>query len=187
MGKKESKAELLVRKGPLAFREETGGAPMVVLYPRNRYRNVYLSRSLKEPGTGLFYYALQTSDRNLRKFLTNLIEDLDASTAGFGQHLRSSLSAKGKATDLAAALAEDLNELSSESFTLLLDQFDRLPEKDETKRFMEALLQDLPQQCQIIINARDQAYLPWFDLVEAKKAAVLGAEYVRVLGDARKP
>ncbi|MBN1966361.1 MAG: bacterial transcriptional activator domain-containing protein [Anaerolineae bacterium] len=173
-----SKAEQMVYEGPSAFRKETEEAPLVVLYPRNRYRNVYLSRYLKEPDTGLHYYALQTSDRNLRKFLNNLIDDLDATTRHFGANLRASLSAKGKAPDLAAALAEDLAGISSEPFTLLLDQFDRLPEKDETKRFMEVLIDKLPDHCQLLINAREQAYLPWFDLVEAQKAHVLGAEYV---------
>ncbi len=173
-----SKAEELVHKGPLAIRTETGDSPLVVLYPRNRYRNAYLQRYLREPDTGLYYYALQTTDRNLRKFLNNFIEDMDATTDGFGSHLRAALTAKGKAPELAAAMGEDLRELSSEPFTLLLDQYDRLPEKDETKRFMEALVEHIPEHCQIIINAREQAYLPWFDLVSEKKATVLGAEYV---------
>lgn len=172
------KAEELVQQGPVAFREATGESPLVVLYPRNRYRNAYLARYLKEPDTGLYYYALQTSDRNLRKFLNNLIDDLEATTPRFGEHLRAALAAKAKAPELAVALCEDLNALSSEPFTLLLDQYDRLPEKDETKRFMEVLAQHIPPQCQIMINAREQAYLPWFDLVFDKKAAVLGAEYV---------
>ncbi|GAB4573902.1 MAG: hypothetical protein Kow0077_17810 [Anaerolineae bacterium] len=173
-----SKAQRIINEGPLAIKRATGGSPMVVLYPRNRYRNPYLSRYLKEPDCGLYYYALQTSDRNLRRFLTNLIEDLDASTDGFGQHLRAAIAAKARAEDLAIALAQDLNELSSEPFALLLDQYDRLPEKEETKRFMETLIQHIPEQGQIIINAREQAYLPWFDLVDEKKATVLGAEYV---------
>ncbi len=172
------KAEEIVQRGPEAFRKATGDSPLVVLYPRNRYRNLYLARYLKDPDSGLYYYALQTSDRNLRKFLTNLIEDLNASTDGFGEHLRAALAAKAKAPELAAALCEDLNELSSEPFSLLLDQYDRLPEKDETKRFMEALVEHMPPQGQIIINAREQAYLPWFGLVSEKKASVLGAEYV---------
>ncbi len=173
-----SKAERIVRDGPLAIKKETGGSPLVVLYPRNHYRNAYLARYLKEPDCGLYYYALQTTDRNLRKFLNNLIEDMDASTDGFGAALRAALSAKAKAPDLAAALAEDLRNLSSEPFTLLLDQYDRLPEKEETRRFMEALIQRIPEQAQIVINAREQAYLPWFDLVSEQKARVLGAEYV---------
>lgn len=173
-----SKAEKLVQKGPEAIRTATGESPLVVLYPRNRYRNAFLSRYLKDPDTGLFYYALQTSDRNLRKFLDNLIEDLDASTDGFGANLQTALTAKSKAPELAAALAADLNMLSSEPFTLLLDQYDRLPEKDETKRFMEALIEQIPPQCQILINSRDQAYLPWIDLVSTDKATVLGAKYI---------
>lgn len=172
------KAERIISEGPLAIKRETGGSPMVVLYPRNRYRNAYLARYLKEPDCGLFYYALQTTDRNLRKFLNNLIEDLNASTDGFGASLRSALTAKAKAPDLAAALADDLAELSSEPFTLLLDQYDRLPEKEETKRFMEALIDQIPEHGQIVINAREQAYLPWFDLVSEERARVLGAEYV---------
>ncbi len=173
-----SKAEELVKKGPTAIRKATGDSPVVVLYPRNRYRNAYLQKYLREPDTGLFYYALQTSDRNLRKFLNNLIHDMDASTEGFGANLRSALSAKAKAPQLAEAMAEDLAALSGNPFSLLLDQYDRLPEKDETKRFMEALVANIPAHCQIIINAREQAYLPWFDLVSEKKATVLGAEYV---------
>jgi DNA-binding SARP family transcriptional activator len=174
-----SKAETLVREGPTAIREETGDMPMVVLYPRNRYRNAYLSRYLREPDSNLYYYALQTSDRNLRKFLHNLISDLNASTTfGFGRNLQAALASKGKAPALAEALCADLNELNSEPFTLLLDQYDRLPEKDETKKFMEAVITNIPPQCQIIINAREQAYLPWFDLVSDKKASLLGAEYV---------
>ena len=172
------KAERIISEGPLAIKKETGGSPMVVLYPRNRYRNAYLSRYLKEPDCGLYYYALQTTDRNLRKFLNNLIDDLNASTDGFGSHLQAALSAKARAHDLAAALAKDLDALSSEPFTLLLDQYDRLPEKEETKRFMEALIDKIPEQAQIIINAREQAYLPWFDLVSEERAKVLGAEYV---------
>jgi len=173
-----SKAERLIQEGPLALKKETGGSPLVVLYPRNRYRNAYLSRYLREPDCGLYYYALQTTDRNLRKFLNNLIEDLDASTDGFGDNLRAAIAAKARAQDLAAAFSEDLCALSSEPFTLLLDQYDRLPEKEDTKRFMEALIEHMPAHGQIIINAREQAYLPWFDLVSEQKATVLGAEFV---------
>lgn len=173
-----TKAEKLIMKGPEAIRKATNENPLVVLYPRNRYRNAYLSRYLKNPDTGLYYYALQTSDRNLRKFLDNLIDDLNASTDGFGANLQTALVAKSKAPELAAALSEDLNALSSEPFTLLLDQYDRLPEKDETKRFMEALLDHIPPQCQILINSRDQAFLPWIDLVSTDKATLLGAKYV---------
>ncbi len=68
--------------------------------------------------------------------------------------------------------------MSSEPFTILLDQYDRLQQKEETRRFMEAVIAHIPPQCQIIINAREQAYLPWFDLVTDQKATVLGAEYV---------
>ncbi len=173
-----SRAEELVQMGPEAFRQATNNARLVVLYPRNRYRNAFLSKYLKEPGSGLFYYALQTSDRNLRKFLTNLIEDLSAMNEQFGVHVRAALAAKAKATDLAAALGEDLNSLSAEPFVLLLDQFDRLPEKDETQKFMEALTGFIPPQAQVMINAREQSYLPWFTLVSAQRATVLGAEYV---------
>jgi DNA-binding SARP family transcriptional activator len=173
-----SKAEEIISGGPAAIREETGGSSLVVLYPRNRYRNAYLARFLKEPETRLYYYALQTSDRNLRKFLNNLIDDLDASTGDFGANLRQSLASKGKAPDLAAALCEDLAGLTNKQFTILLDQFDRLPEKDETKRFMEVLVENMPEHGQILINAREQAYLPWFDLVSDKRAEVMGAEYV---------
>ncbi len=173
-----SKALEIVHGGPEAIRKETGGASLVVLYPRNHYRNAYLSRFLKDSETGLFYYALQTTDRNLRKFLNNLIEDMEASYEDFGKNLRAALSAKGKASDLAVAMAEDLKTLSSEPFTLLLDQFDRLPEKDETKRFMEVLAEHIPPHAQVIINAREQAYLPWFGLVSEKRATVMGAEYV---------
>ncbi len=173
-----SKAETIISQGPAAIRQATGDSPLVVLYPRNRYRDVYLSRYLKEPDTGLHYYALQTADRNLRKFLHNLIDDLNEYSTEFGKNLKAALTAKGKATDLAAALGQDLSALSSEPFTLLLDQYDRLPEKEETRRFMEALVKVIPPQCQILINAREQAYLPWIDLVTQGQATVLGAKYV---------
>lgn len=175
-------AEELVQKGPKGFRQATGGARLVVLYPRNRYRNAFLSRYLSVPNSGYYYYALQTSDRNLRKFLVNLVEDLNALTGHFGSHVRAALAAKAKAPELAEALCGDLNELSSDPFAILFDQYDRLPEKDETKRFMEALVECIPSQCQVVINAREQAYMPWFDLVSAQKAAVLGAEYVPEAG-----
>lgn len=163
---------------PEGFRQATNNSRLVVLYPRNRYRDAYLSKYLKDPDSGFYYYALQTSDRNLRRFLMNLVSDLKAITGDFGESISAALSAKAKAPDLAVALSEDLNGLSSEPFVLLFDQYDRLPEKDETKKFMNTLVDKIPPQCQIVTNAREQAYMPWFDLVSGGRAAVLGAEYV---------
>lgn len=171
-------SEVLKEMTPEGFRAATNDARLVVLYPRNRYRDAYLAKYLKEPKSGFYYYSLQTSDRNLRRFLINLVNDLKAITGTFGENVSAALTSKAKVSDLAIAFTDDLNNLSSDPFVILLDQYDRLPEKDETKRFMNALVDLIPPQCQVVINARERAYMPWFDLVSTERAAVLGASYV---------
>jgi DNA-binding SARP family transcriptional activator len=154
------------------FEDQLRDKPIAIIYPRHRGRGALVSMFMQHYGQQLVYYNL-VNEQPLRGWLDTMINSA-IFPVGFDQ-TRAALDQKAEPEDLAAAFGADLDALRSDSYMLLLDQFDKLQFDKAADRFFR----ELPAQLghvQIVINARLLGLQPWNDLVLAGQAAVVGDE-----------
>lgn len=164
----------LIDQSYQTFRDQSAGAQVVLLHPRGRYRSVLVARLINAPELRVFYYAMGPDDINVSSFLSGLIHDLAGQYPMFGRHLSILTPDEQADTDtLVGALAQDLNEVSTEPFLLILDEYDRSDSADDVQVFVERLIGRLPAHCKLVINSRTLPRLPWVSLIAQKQAILL--------------
>ncbi|MBN1120144.1 MAG: hypothetical protein JXJ17_03635 [Anaerolineae bacterium] len=147
---------------------------LLLIHPSSRYRTLLIAALLDSPPCPLFYYSLGVTDVSLAQLLTGLAHDLADQSPTFGRRLNQVRSNYPDDFDqLAAALAEDLAELSEGDYLLILDEYDRADNIPEIQTFVEYLLDYLPDNCHLLINSRSLPRLPWVALVAKHQAVVL--------------
>jgi DNA-binding SARP family transcriptional activator len=147
---------------------------LLLIHPNSRYRTLLIASLINEPPCPLFYYGLGTEDTSLAQLLAGLTHDLAVQYPTFGRRINKVR--HESPDDLAAqaeALAADLDELSEDDYILILDEYDRVDAADEAQIFFAAILDVLPPQCHLLINARTLPRLPWVALVARHEAVVL--------------
>ena len=85
--------------------------------------------------------------------------------------------ASANAGDMGAALAADLAKIDLERVVLFLDELDRVPQDGDFRRFMKALVDNLPAHTQLAVNSRMLTYEPWIYWVNRDEAVVLGTSH----------
>ncbi len=147
---------------------------LLLIHPSSRYRTLLIAALIDSPPCPLYYYGLGVQDIGLDQFLTSLAHDLADQSPTFGRHLNE---IRNQTPDdfeqLASALAADLDELNTEDYLLILDEYDRADQAPDIQTFVEYLLNFLPVQCHLLINSRTLPRLPWVALVAKHQAVVL--------------
>lgn len=156
-----------------SFVRNAADARVVLLHASSRYRSVLISRLLGATDRHVFYYAMSADDITVSSFLSGLTHDLAEQVPAFGNHVNRIGFDNASYDDLAAALAQDINALSTEPLLLILDEFDQAEIADDLETFLEVLIDHLPPQCQLVINSRTLPRLPWIALIAQKKAILL--------------
>jgi DNA-binding SARP family transcriptional activator len=157
-----------------AFQENTTEARVILLHAKSRYRTALLSRLLSAPEIRAFYYAMGSDDVDVRSFLAGFTHDVAEQVPTFGAHVnQAGLDESTELTVMLEAFVADLEELSSEPYLLLLDEFDRADIADDLQTFLEMLIETLPRQCRLVINGRGLPRLPWMALIAQRKAIML--------------
>ena len=159
-----------------SFRASSEGKKVILLYPWTNHRNIFLSYFLNDLDEGLLYYRLPQGARGLADWLCGLLDEIRLVSPGFGQALEETL-ADGVAVDIGAALAADLGALDLERVVLYLDELDRIPQDEEFRQFMNAVIAWLPEKAQLAVNSRLLTYDPWISWVNRDEVAVLGTEH----------
>lgn len=158
----------------MAFQQHAADARVILLHAASRYRTAFISRLLSDPAIRVYYYALDTDDADVRSFLAGFTHDLAEQVPTFGAHVNQvGLDDTSDLTPLLKAFAADLNDLSSQPYLLLLDEFDRADVADDLQTFLEALIEIMPSQCRILISGRGLPRLPWMSLIAQRKAIML--------------
>jgi DNA-binding SARP family transcriptional activator len=157
-----------------AFQEHAAKARVILLHFAGRYRTALVSRLLSDPDVHVFYYAMGADDVDVPAFLAGFTHDLaeQAPTFGAGVNLVG-LDDLSDLEPLLRAFAQDLDQLSSEPYFLVLDEFDRAVIGDDLQAFIESLIEILPSQCRLVINSRNLPRLPWMSLIAQNKAVML--------------
>src|SRR5215813_5751148 len=154
------------------FQEQAAESRVVLLHAQSRYRTALIGQLLSSSDQKVFYYAMGSDDVDIESFLAGLTHDLAEQVPTFGGHV-DQVGFTAELELLVHAFAQDLNELSSEPYLLLLDEFDRADVADNLQQFLEMLLDVLPSQCRVVISSRNLPRLPWMSLIAQKKAVML--------------
>ena len=159
-----------------SFKASSDGKKVILLYPWTNYRNVFLSYFINGASEGLLYYRIAEGDADLSAWVRGLLEEIRLIKADFGGQLESAL-AGGDAAEAGAALAADMGRLSGERVILYLDELDRVNQDADFRQFITALVENLDEKSQLVVNSRLLTYDPWIQLVNRDVVAVMGTAH----------
>ncbi len=166
----------LVAEAYAAFQHYSEGAQVVLLHPESRLRSMLVAHLLNETPKPIYYYAIGADDVGIESFLDGITHDLSNQHPTFGRHVYQTNWRAYERLDLEAAVdafVADLNEISSDPFMLILDDFDASDTADLIQVFWERVVRKLPPQCQLVINSRTLPRMPWVSLVARQQAVML--------------
>ena len=161
-----------------SFREVSRDKKVVLLYPWTNFRNIFLSYFLHDSAEGLLYHRIPENSTSLQQWVSGLFQELRLVLDGFGGQLESALES-GSPHDLGAALAADIGSANLDRPVLFLDELDRVPQNADFREFMNALVENLPENAQLAVNSRLLTYEPWINWVNSDEAVVLGTAHRR--------
>jgi len=168
------KLNALIESAYQTFIDRAEDARVVLLHPASNYRSLLVAQLMNDPNFRVFYYAMGPDDVNVRSFLSGITHDLANQHPTFGRYLNQiHFEAQDDPGVLQQAFVADLNELSSEPFLMILDEYDRTDSADDLQAFVEQVILHLPPQCRIVLNSRTLPRLPWVSLIAQKKAVIL--------------
>lgn len=168
----------LINQSYDTLHNQSDNARVLLLHPRSRYRSVLLAKLVNDPSIKTYYYALGPDDVNLHTFIESFSHDMANQHATFGRHLNmlpQTIYAdfEQNMDEILRTFVKEIDELSSEPFLLILDEYDRCDSADDIHRFIEKLADHLPQQCRLVINSRTLPRLPWVAMIAKHQAAML--------------
>lgn len=162
-----------------SFRERSEGKKVILIYPWNSYRNLFLTYYLTNVKEGLMYYRITNEQMSISDWMEGLVAEFNEVIGKFGDNLSKALQ-EPKPAKLGEALAADLKKIAKhERNILFFDELDRVPLDSDFEAFMNALVKNLPDNVQIACSARLLTHSPWTDLIKSGDAVVLGTEHRR--------
>ncbi len=159
--------------------QHMGDSRVLLLHPRSRYRSVVVAQLVHSGSDAVFYHALGADDTSVDSFVNGLAHEIAKQNPLFGRHVHRLNERESVQEDLLLeALIKDLNELSSQPYLLILDEYDRSDSADDVQWFMEKLIDHLPEHCHLLINSRTLPRLPWISLIAQRFATILRDEHI---------
>lgn len=156
------------------FYEMTNSKKIIILYPRTTYHNLFLSYILADKSKTVLYYRIDGENITLNDFISGLVAEFSETIPSFGSQTANLLD-KGSPSELAKAIIADINAVNTnQTCVLYLDEFDAIEIGSAVREFAEALMTNLGNNCQVVINARVLTLKPWTAAVEQGIATVIG-------------
>jgi len=157
-----------------SFKVSLDASKTVLLHPNSRYRSALIAHLINSTDYKVFYYALGPDDISVPSFLDGITHDLANQNPMFGRHINMlEQEDYGDRQKLLETFVRDLEELSSDNFVLILDEYDRSDEADDIQWFVERLTAYLPDNCRLVINSRTLPRLPWVAMIAQGRALLL--------------
>ena len=168
----------IIEQSYQAFLERMPDTRVILLHPESRYRTMLVARLVDSDELNTYYYALGPDDINLKAFITGITHDLADQFPTFGRHINMLPhnvyeNPLENFETILETFARDLDEISSDDFLLILDEYDRSDISDDVQRFIERLSAEMPPQCRIVLNGRTLPRLPWIAMISAGRAVML--------------
>lgn len=172
-----SKLQTLVQSGYATLANYLGLCKIILLHPDSRYRSLVIAELLSRPPLPTFYYCMSTSDVNLESFLAGFSHDLAEQAPSFGRHLNQAMRRNGSTYPsdevLEDSFLNDLAALHEDDFLLVIDEYDASEHAHDVQKFLESILRNIPDNCQLIINSRTLPRLPWTAMIARGEAIIL--------------
>ncbi|MEW6033407.1 MAG: tetratricopeptide repeat protein [Chloroflexota bacterium] len=137
-----------------------------------------------ESKTPVCWYTLSQLDRDPAVFLGNLVESIRTRFPAFRSKAESRIAATSdimnESGQVLAVLAADIQSSIPEPFTIVLDDFHHLDDSEDMTRFVNLLLESIPDRCHLMIISRTMprlAALP--KLLSRREVAALGMDDLR--------
>lgn len=157
-----------------SFIEKSATARVILLHSDSRFRPVLLSKLLSSPDLKTYYYAMGPDDIDIVAFLSGFTHDMAEQVPSFGGRINHlGFTAQDEIEPLVSAMAADLNDLCATPFLLILDEFDQADIADDLQVFIEKLVDQLPDQCKLVLSSRQLPRLPWVSMIAQNKAIIL--------------
>ena len=165
----------LVQESFDAFEHYSQNTKIVLLHSQSRFRSMVVAKMLNTCTKPVYYYSMGPYDVNVVSFLAGFAHDLAEQHPTFGRHLNQlGIETYAHATqEFPDALLLDLEELSNEPYLLILDEYDASERANDVQEFLEKVLLNLPDNCQVVINSRTLPRLTWVALMAQHKAIIL--------------
>lgn len=145
----------------------------VLIYPQSSTKTALLTQFVETYGNRLLYHSFTPAPT-----LNTALQTLSDAQSDTFTRLAAALKKKNASPkDAATALTKDLEAIASKPVALYLDDVDTIGDLEHFPAFMQALIDSLPQNAQIIVNARQLTTQPWNTLLEHGDAVVLGMGY----------
>ena len=118
------------------------------------------------------WYALDPLDRDIRRFLTYFIAAIRQRFPTFGQHSISALEGAGSGEldldRMVTTVVNDAYENIQEHFLIVLDDYHLLNSDDQVDYFINRFVQDVDENCHLILVSRALLTLPDMPLMVAR-------------------
>lgn len=160
------------------FQQEIEHTRVLLLHPNSRYRSVFVAHLINSSQINTIYYALGPDDVNLPSFLAGITNEMAVRAPLSGSHVYALPAEERHGEELCRAFAQDLGDISSERFYLILDEYDRSDSADDVQTFIEQLISYLPQNCRLVINSRTLPRLPWVSMIARGDATIMEDDHV---------
>ena len=160
------------------FRTKSQSSKLTILHPHGRYRSPVVAKILQSTDDNAYYYALGPDDINLVNFLNGITHALSSQHLTFGRHLNilhpDVFQEPFKHIDqILMTFVKELEELSTEPFYLILDDYDRSDRADDLQKFISRLINVLPEQCKVVISGRKLPRIPFVSMIASRQAILL--------------
>ena len=135
------------------------------------------------------WYTLDPLDNDLQRFLAHFIAALEERFPRFGRNSWAALQGLGKGQlDLTAFVTTLVNEAYqhiSEHFLFVLDDYHLVAENEQINAFLNRFVQDIDENCHLIIASRSLLTLPDLPLLVARNQ-VSGLSFAELAFDAQE-
>lgn len=157
--------------------EQQFDKPCIVIYPRHPNRSALIAYLIHElENLIVHYYASAPEDTSIRALLNGLLSDPQFPDK-FGSQTKKALSDSNDARVWAEALSDDLADLHSEDFLLILDQLDRVQYSDPAYGdFFLTLVKELPTNVRLVANGRELFRHPWNEIIQSGLGRTFGQD-----------
>jgi LuxR family maltose regulon positive regulatory protein len=134
------------------------------------------------------WYSQERTDNDLSSFLTHLIACIEQRFSGFGEQSRAALIAldQGNLTpeQCETVIVNELYDSITEHFVIVLDDYQMVSDNAEINHFVNRFVQDVDQNCHIVILSRKLLSLADLPLMVARsQASGIGVRELAFLPD----
>lgn len=117
------------------------------------------------------WYAIDALDHEPQRFFAYFTASIQQQFPAFGQRTAAMLAsdqAQINGEEFAAILINDLYEHVSEHFLMILDDYHLVNENREVRAFLDRLLQDMEENCHLLISSRSLLPMPSLPVLAAR-------------------